>query len=134
MFVTRAQSRRLDNTVGLGDTVFAPVFGNDDVSGLSPPCPVVRTADELLPVSREKLVQAQKKDQILIKCLSTVVTREQAEAQAVAYFVEEGLLLRKWTPGKGVEDSWSSVFQIVVPHSFRSRLLLLAHDLPWAGH
>ena len=35
---------------------------------------------------------------------------------------------------KGLDESWSSLFQIVVPLTFRSYVLTLAHNLPWSWH
>ena len=43
--------------------------------------------------------------------------------------------MRKWTsPKMSSQDDWSSVFQIVIPSSFRPDILRLAHDHCLAGH
>lgn len=51
---------------------------------------------------------------------------------AVAYFLDDDVLMRKWTPDSAHE--WSSVFQVVVPAPYRSQVLAIAHDHAFAGH
>lgn len=52
----------------------------------------------------------------------------------MAYFLDDGLLMRRWTSGVSEEMDWSETYQVVVPTSYRSQVLALAHDHPWSGH
>ncbi len=51
----------------------------------------------------------------------------------VAYFCDDGLLMRKRTPATS-ECEADAVYQIVVPTQFRSHVLMLAHDHSFSGH
>ena len=134
--VTRSQSRRLgDEVVGL-----------DSVASLSPCGSKQKHTDPLkptrqvFPVSMEIFVHAQCEDASLANCFPSLVDQVEARGQVTAYFLEDGPLLRKWTSHKGVAESWSSVFQIVVPLAFWSVVLTICVDpslsveLPWSGH
>lgn len=141
--VTRAQSRRQGDVIGLNDTIFDSVFRTDDISSLAPTSPASikppdpshpsPTEEWMLPVTRVNLIERQKTDPTLRKCYISAVTQEQAKEQAVSYLCEDGLLLRKRSSHKA-EDAGRSVFQIVVPTPFRTHILSLAHDIPWSGH
>ena len=63
-----------------------------------------------LPVSREQLVAAQENDTSLHKCFEMVVKPEMLKEKLVAYFVDDGMLMRKWSSSliKGAE--WGAVF------------------------
>ena len=63
-----------------------------------------------------------------------VVKPEMLKEKSVAYFVDNGMLMRKWTSSliKGAERG--AVFQIVVPVIYRPQVLALAHENPWSGH
>ena len=118
--------------VGLDDTVLASVFREDSVAGLSP-CrndqqhtDPLETTRGVLPMSRELFVCAQHEDPSLATCFSAVVDQVEARGQVSEYFLEDGLLLRKWASHKGVDESWSSVIQIVVPLAFRSEVFFFS--------
>lgn len=87
-----------------------------------------------LPVTRAQLLVAQKEDKTLVRCFSAVVSREEADAKRAAYFLDDSLLMRKWTFRTGSDRDWSTMYQIVMPMAFRYNILSLAHDIPWAGH
>ena len=88
----------------------------------------------MLSATRDDLVNAQKSDPTLRACFSAVVTRERADVQPLAYFLEKGVLLRKWSSHQGPDTEWSTVVQVVVPTLFRPQVLSLAHDTPWSAH
>ncbi|XP_036003896.1 uncharacterized protein LOC118566311 [Fundulus heteroclitus] len=85
-----------------------------------------------LPVSREELIAAQKRDKTLMKCFSAVLTQEEARGKKVAFVVDQGLLLRRWA-GDNSED-WNVTHQVVLPTECRRQVLALAHDHPLSGH
>ncbi len=41
--------------------------------------------------------------------------------------------MRKWSPSEK-DLSWKTVFQVVVPHSYREQILCFAHDHALSGH
>ena len=91
--------------------------------------------DVNLPVTREKFIVAQTEDVSLAKCFENVSPdRATAQAEKVAYFIENGLLMRTYNPRAGVDSAWSTVVQVVVPRVLRNKVLSLAHDIPWSGH
>lgn len=51
----------------------------------------------------------------------------------VAYFIENQVLMGKWSPPSPT-DGRLDVFQVVVPCSLRNKVLNLAHDHPCSGH
>ena len=64
--------------------------------------------------------------------LAGVIGCQQNEAKT-AYFLEKGVLMRKWN-AHGKENKWGSVYQVVLPTRFRQQVLSLAHDFAWSGH
>lgn len=52
---------------------------------------------------------------------------------SVAYFVENGVLMRKWSPRYTIDDV-RTVFQVVIPKPFREQVLSVAHDHVLSGH
>ncbi len=84
------------------------------------------------PFSKQQLISAQKTDETLLTCVSSVVDESELSKRTVAYFLDVGVLMRKWSPEKANSD-WSSVFQIVVPQPYRGYVLSLAHDHELSG-
>ena len=77
-------------------------------------------------VVREEWIKAQKSDVSLSSLWDQVVPRHQVGDVAQGYFVQDGMLVRKWWPCD--EDVVGApVFQVVVPQDFRS-VLRTAHD------
>ena len=78
-------------------------------------------------VSREEWIKAQKSNVSLSSLWDQVVPSHQVDDVAQGYFVQEGLLVRKWW--LCFEDGVGApVFQVVVPLDFRSHVLRTAHD------
>ncbi|XP_041824841.1 uncharacterized protein LOC121629272 [Melanotaenia boesemani] len=86
-----------------------------------------------LPVtlSRDEWVTAQRADHSLSAVWDQVLTYDPIEDVAQGYFVQNNLLVRKWSPcdhgGLG-----EPVFQLVVPYAFRNDVMKSAHD--HSGH
>ncbi|KAG1933868.1 gag-pol fusion protein [Pimephales promelas] len=75
---------------------------------------------------------AQKEDSTLSELFAGVLPAEEQHSAARGYFVQDGLLVRKWMP-QTKEIFEDPVFQIVVPVKFRDLILQTAHgDI--AGH
>lgn len=86
-----------------------------------------------LPVSRDCPGTAQRADPTLQKCFAVVVSADSARNERVSYVIDNGMLLRRWSPIPPDLD-WSVVFQLVVPSSYRSQVLTMAHESQWCGH
>lgn len=136
--VTRAQSR--NNDLDLSDTfLVTEQFPNSNLTEtecpLNPPDTVssrFSLGDVRLPATREEFVAAQKSDVTLSKCLSSVLSKEEAQKKRLSYIMDRGLLIRRWA--SDMDGEWSATYQVVVPSVYRSQVLSLAHDHPWSGH
>ncbi|XP_045930718.1 uncharacterized protein LOC123986486 [Micropterus dolomieu] len=78
-------------------------------------------------VSRDDWVKSQQTDQSLLSLLSGVLPESEIKNVAHGYFLQDGLLVRKWVPCHG-DVVGEPVFQIVVPEDFRNLVLKIAHD------
>ncbi len=74
-----------------------------------------------------------KSDKTLSECLSSVISLDEAKKKKVAYVLNDSLLMRRWA-GEVFEDVDCAIYQVVVPTTYRSKVLSLAHDHPWSGH
>ncbi|KAG7471871.1 hypothetical protein MATL_G00102630 [Megalops atlanticus] len=143
--VTRAQARKFGDMVDLSSTLMASPSDDSDI------CPVTSSSegdkadtdaqsllyiqpDLQLPISTDRLIAEQKSDPSLATCRASAVAKEAITEQAVAYFVDHGILMRKWSAPPSREFDWNSTYQIVVPMQYRVHVLSLAHDHPFAGH
>ncbi len=153
--VTRAMSQRLKDTsfsklkgeweFGLNDTFLSnsdsvEVKCSNSVDGLGIAIAIKKRDEhsmglDKLSLSREQLIVEQRKDEKLSSLFEAVVPVEQLECVSQGYFVEDGVLMRKWRPSNAAAaDEWQIVKQVVVPPSYRSEILRLAHDGLFSGH
>lgn len=88
----------------------------------------------MLAVTQEQMCAAQQKDPALSKCFVSAGSSEDAKEERVAYFVEDGLLMRKWCPSDVADLDWGAVYQIVVPSVYHQQVMCLAHDHHLSGH
>ena len=90
--------------------------------------------DKVLP-SQEEFKLEQEKDATLSSLFGEAMPEDEITAVSCGYFVDNEVLMRKWTSHKmSCQDDWSSVFQVVVPSAYRPDILHLAHDHCLAGH
>lgn len=90
---------------------------------------------EKLSMSRQDLINEQKKDVTLSSLFDQVVSDENITSVSTGYLLRDNILMRKWLPNNVcTSDVWSSVTQIVVPVPYRKQILTLAHDNPFSGH
>lgn len=87
-----------------------------------------------LPVTRSQIIVAQNGDPSLSKCLSAVISPEAAKKKNTAYFIDNGLLMRKWCSKVEEDVDWNVVYQVVVPNKYRSHVLCVAHEHLLYGH
>lgn len=86
-----------------------------------------------LPLGKLELIKAQHADLTLVSCFTTAVKQSALPKHSVAYYFEEEVLMRKWSPPKAEED-WSTVYQVVVPKPYRLHALSVAHEHELSGH
>ena len=83
--------------------------------------------DPFLSVSRSDLMAELRADSSLTSLYDWVVTVADGRSAANGYFVQDGLLVRKWMP-HGDKFVGDSVLQVVVPSKFCTEVLKAAHD------
>ncbi|XP_046719164.1 uncharacterized protein K02A2.6-like [Silurus meridionalis] len=143
--VTRAQSRKMGDVVDLSDSFILPLFSdgkpeNSDVSEehkdnlKSSKVAVSDVGLSKLSISREEIIASQKKDKSLVLNFNSVVSSDVIKDQKVAYVIDNGMLMRKWSSKTDMDLDWNTVYQIVVPSPYRQHVLFLAYDHPLAGH
>ncbi|KAK3084264.1 hypothetical protein FSP39_010811 [Pinctada imbricata] len=94
--------------------------------------PLDRDTDAL---SREQLLSEQTKDPEIIRLSKRALPREEADKVGECFYIQDGILMRKWRPPDAPpNDVWRVVHQIVVPVAYRGDIMSLAHDTPMAGH
>jgi len=85
--------------------------------------------------SRDKLIQAQKSDGSLTQVRKEVLDLEDLEEVPVGYYVDQGVLMRKYRPPfVPASEDWKTLHQVVLPAELRQPVMSLAHDHPMAGH
>jgi His(2)-Cys(2) zinc finger. len=88
-----------------------------------------------VPVSRSKLILAQENDPEISSLFGFVLPEDELDKVPKGYLVKHGVLMRKWRPANvPATEDWSVVYQIVLPKSYRSEVLKLAHEVPMGGH
>ncbi len=138
---TRAQAKRdVQENNSFNDSIFLNILGSDlvpeSVDGVKmtsrPPACFDFVTDKL--ISRGALVDVQKNDPTLEKCVSAEKSSFSPRNQQ--FYWKDAVLMRKWssTLSAAQADEWDVVHQIVVPLQFRQPVLSLAHDHPWSGH
>lgn len=142
--ITRAQSRKHAD-VDLSDSIFvsaisdAPVPNSETQAESKTPLVnqaafVPNLAGLPMPCSRDRLHSEQRADSTLHSLFSSVVSDEQRDNVHTCYFLDNGLLMRKWSPYASSDFNLNAVFQIVVPTCYRNSVLAVAHESQWAGH
>ena len=83
--------------------------------------------------SREALILDQEKDPSVAPLRQTAATAEEMKDVAEGYFLQDGILLRKWRPrDRPADELWTEMTQIVLPEIFRKEVLPLAHEVSMA--
>ena len=85
-------------------------------------------------ITRERLVRMQQDDESLRLAKESAISKAESEEHSRCFYLEDGLLMRKWLPRQESPVDWMAHKQIVVPVPLRERLLALAHNTPVAGH
>ncbi|XP_030271930.1 uncharacterized protein LOC115581177 isoform X1 [Sparus aurata] len=80
-----------------------------------------------LPVSCSDLIQEQKDDPTLQVLFCQVLPDHEVESAACGYFLQDGILVRKWVP-HGECFVGDEIVQVVLPLKRRPTVLQIAHD------
>ncbi|KAM9440555.1 uncharacterized protein Hap1MRO34_025796 [Clarias gariepinus] len=138
--LTRAQQKKLGDVIDLSDSFLCQEETiKESMPQLNPSVTftdvpkATSKPDAELRITRAKLAIAQKADPSLTHCFETAVEKGELEKHPIAYFLENGVLMRKWSPPHS-SNGLSDVYQVVVPQELRSEVLMLAHDHPCSGH
>ncbi|KAF7654545.1 hypothetical protein LDENG_00068500 [Lucifuga dentata] len=78
-------------------------------------------------ISHSELVEEQQADSSLKELLEKVLPIDEVKNNAQCYFIQNDLLMRKWTP-HGVHCVGEPIYQVVVPSKFHSMVLQVSHD------
>lgn len=88
-----------------------------------------------IPLTRDKLIAEQETDNELKVLSQKALTLEEAQTVPVCYYMNHGVLMRKWRyPDAPVDQEWQVFNQIVIPKAFRNTVIGLGHDSPMSGH
>ncbi|XP_076843961.1 uncharacterized protein LOC143488888 [Brachyhypopomus gauderio] len=130
--VTRSQERKKqqEGNVALADSFMAQLDVGDDSKTKRLTDMVMGFSGERH-VTRDQLIEAQRTDKSLQACYDAVRVCSMSGRRGAQYFLEDGMLVRKWT-AQGT--AYEAIVQIVVPLVFRRLVLQTAHDVPWSGH
>ena len=86
-------------------------------------------------LSRGKLLQEQETDSDILALRKKVVDIDQVVDEQVCFYLNDGILMRKWRPPDStIEEEWKVLHQVVVPKVYRTEVLRIAHDSVLAGH
>jgi hypothetical protein len=114
-----------------------PQGKKDSMGGTELVAPTMETEDNQIPspVNRDQLVKDQHEDPGLAQVRADAYPIEEVENVAVGYYIDRGLLMRKWrfclVPAN---ETWQEVHQVVIPQKHRKEVLKLAHENPLSGH
>ena len=144
--VTRAMSKKLNACTGndfsgLEDTfltnveespLHVDIIDDEESSGVVSDPPRNCEND---PLTHEKLVREQKCDPVTKKLAERALTPDEAEQLPICYYMNNGVLMRKYRPPNvAANEEWQVVHQIVVPRVYQNEVLSIAHDSPLSGH
>ena len=123
---------------GLSDQAFSPSLPSHDSENSKEAKPRLNPESVFdvkhLPMTRDSLVGAQKADLSLSKFFNNIKNSDSTNNKDTMYFIENGLLLRRWRDRRDGDSDSSAVVQVVIPSKHRQSVLSLAHDNVWAGH
>ncbi|XP_047485268.1 uncharacterized protein LOC125036565 [Penaeus chinensis] len=86
------------------------------------------------PLTCKKIIEAQKSDHTLNHLFRLVLSDEELVKEQTGYYVKNGILMRKYRPSdEPAWNTWSVLYQIVVPKCFRYKVMGLAHEFV-GGH
>ena len=127
--------KNISSDVDLTDTFLSQVFDNVQEFSIDQS----KTSDEHvkndLPNHKSQLMDDQRKDPELSSLFERTVDEKDVPSEQVCFYLKNGILMRKWRPpDASIDDEWLVKHQIVVPTTYRTEILSLAHDTSLSGH
>ena len=120
---------------GLSDTFLATLFNQDSTSSDAPTSKSEGGDTGNLSLSLQRLIQEQCNDSELSELRDKALSEDEITKVPVGYYLNDGLLMRKWRPpDRPASEDWAVVHQVVVPKAYRDEILAMAHSLPLGGH
>jgi hypothetical protein len=146
--VTRSMAKKaihdpLNRDVDLSDTFISKLFDEQvnktSINSLPSKQTDFQTSSSNEPdcdkMSRSQLIQEQHNDPTISEFFDKALSEDEASSMPVCYYLKNGVLIRKWRPSDvSADEEWTVKHQIVVPFSYRSDILSIAHETPMAGH
>ncbi len=132
--VTRAQAHKFRDTMDQYDSfLFADnsVNAKKDVGTVEVEVCTLPCDD--LPIGKPMLIEAQRADQTLSRCVEAAFELNDLSSHPLAYYFEDDVLTHKWST-RHANNDWSTVFQVVVPKHHREQVLSVTHDHKLSGH
>ncbi len=108
--VTRAQARKFEDEVDLSNSFMGSVMPDTKAEVDNSSTDVIVQPSFDFPFSKQQLISAQNADETLLTCISSMIDKSDLPKHAIAYFLDDGVLMRKWSPEKvkRLEFSFSS--------------------------
>ena len=88
-----------------------------------------------LSCNKAKIIIDQQSDETLKQCYNDLVPFEELDDHDICYYLNDGLLMRKYRPPEArADEAWRIINQIVLPQCYRTEVISMAHAITWAGH
>ena len=85
--------------------------------------------------TRDSLVREQQADSVIKDLSQKALSETEAGKVPECYYAKSGILMRKWRPPESpANEEWRVIHQVIVPPCYRNDILMMAHDIPLAGH
>ena len=87
------------------------------------------------PVNGRQLRLDQKNESELASLIKDALPPSEIDKVSEDYYVENDILMRKWSTHDVPADAeWAVYHQVVLPKSYRNEVLNVAHEKPLGGH
>ena len=86
-------------------------------------------------LGRQQLISKQKDDPDIRKLCHRALSPQEAQEIPTCFYVQDGVLMRKWRPPDApADEDWQVIHQVVVPRVYRQDVIGIAHSGPLGGH
>lgn len=118
----------------LSDTFLGAVF-DQHVSSLPQEFGNDLQVSDGLSLSRKQLITEQSSDPEIAELREKALPNDEIVKVPVGFYLEDGVLMRKWRPPDiPANEDLAVINQVVVPKVYRKDILTMAHSLPLGGH
>ena len=124
--ITRAMSKQQLNSEDADDI---------DISDTFLPTLLDNSRENSERFSTSNLITQQQNDPDISVLIQHATDETDAANYPICYFTKDGIPMRKWRPSTvTVNEEWLVRYQIVIPKTYRYKVLSLAHETPLSGH